>query len=72
MSFDFPDTLRQTFIDDKLTLSLSIGSATFVLGAWPVKDLSPSLEVEIRAASLGVPDCEFEMHSAICLTMRPS
>lgn len=72
MSFEFPETLRETFIEDRLTLSISIGSATFVLGAWPVRELPPSLEVEIKAPSLGVPDCEFEMHSAICLMLRPS
>lgn len=71
MSFEFPETLRQTFIDDQLTLSIAIGSTTFVLGAWAVQDLPPSLEVEIKAPSMGLPDCEFEMHSAICLMLRP-
>jgi hypothetical protein len=72
MSFEFPDTLRQLFLEDQLTLSIAIGSVTFVLGAWAVKDLPPSLEIEIKAPSLGLPDCEFEMHSAICLMVRPS
>jgi hypothetical protein len=71
MSFEFPETLRQAFIDDQLTLSIAIGSTTFVLGAWAVQELPPSLEVEIKAPSMGLPDCEFEMHSAICLMLRP-
>lgn len=71
MSFEFSEALRQTFIEDQLTLSIAIGSSTFVLGAWPVQELPPSLEIEITAPSMGIPDCEFEMHSAICLMLRP-
>ncbi len=71
MSFEFPEALRDTFIDDQLTVSIGIGSTAFVLGSWPVRELSPSLEVQIKAPSMGLPDCEFEMHSAICLMLRP-
>ena len=71
ISFELPDSLREVFADDYLNVSITVGTTSFVLGSWKVKDLSPTQEVELRAPAMGIADCEFESYSAIRLTMRP-
>lgn len=70
IGFELPAPVRETFANDRLTLSVDVGSASFVLGAWAVKELPSSLDVELVAPSLGIPDGEFQLHSAINLMLR--
>jgi hypothetical protein len=70
MSFELPDTLREAHLKDCLTVSISVGAASYVLGSWKVRDLAPTPEVELRVPSAGLQDCEFESHSGIQLTIR--
>ncbi len=72
LGFEFPDSLREVFAQDRLTLSIDFGGATLMLGEWNVRELPPSLDVELSAPSLGVPDGEFEMHAAMNLMLRPA
>lgn len=70
LGFEFPDSLREAFAQDRLTLSVDFGGATLMLGEWNVRDLPPSLDVELSAPSLGVPDGDFQMHSSMNLMLR--
>jgi hypothetical protein len=71
IAFELPESLREVFAEDCLSVSIALGSAEFVLGSWKVKDLPPTSEIELQAALEGVADCDFESSSAIHLIMRP-
>jgi len=72
MSFELPERLREVYREETLTLSISIGSASYVLGSWKVKDLPPTTEVELLAPVEGVKDGEFQSTAGIQLLIRPS
>lgn len=70
IGLELPETLRESYLNAKLTAALDIGSTAYFLGSWPLADLPEDRHVELAVPLAGVPDAEMEIFSAVSLSFR--